>query len=242
MEYTAKNVETPRGLSQEQALEGLQRHEKFVAGSVIASIRQRGDRWNIKVLEPKIAEFPPKDEEKESEEPSVVEPKESESDSEGEDKKDDSPFPTDDSESEDKKEPKGELGEVLELLHQVVDALGIGDPAGDLLGPDGPVDGPPAPPPSENGHGGARPGAGHPPGPPKPKPGGPEGPLGPDPISGFASVQAMAEQIPTFTATAEGRISAKEAKTELEQQYGPHYKVKQVKREGDKTSALLSVR
>ena len=266
MEFVPKNVESPRGLSQEEALRGLQEHPQFKAGSRISSIRPHGDRWFIRVLEPKVADFPPKDddeEEESSDEGPELEVKPGEGDSEGdsEDSSDDSDD-SDDSDSpfppkpegegdEPKVEAKGELGEVLALLHKVVEALGIGGPDG--LGPEGPPGKPPVgPPPGAGappaggppggapGHGGARPGAGRPPAGRALR----DVPPGASPISGFASVEEAAKHIPSFTAASEEgtELSVKEAKADLEKLYGPSYKVKQIQRKGGRLSALLSVR
>lgn len=256
MEYAAKSVTTPRGLSQEQALEELQNHPKFKVGSRIKSIRQTGDRWQIRILEPKTAEFPPpKDDEEESDGPPAPPSDEGPSaddsadDSEGPSASDSPDGPPSDGPKE-KKSEGGEIKEVLGLLHTLLDALGLGAP-----GPEGPDAGPPPPPPGPPGagappeHGGARPGAGRPPGPGAG--GGPavkpvrDVPPGANPIAGFASAQHMASQIPTFQATApdDGSTSIKQAKIELESVYGPYYKVKQLtKDDNGNLRALLSVR
>jgi hypothetical protein len=271
MEYVAKNVESPRGLSQEEALRELQEHPAFKVGSVLTSIRQRGDKWFIRVLEPKVAAgFPFGDDEEsdDDEKPELdAKPEGDSGDSEGDsedsessdDEDSDSPFPpkpegAGDEEGLEPKDEGAQLAELTALVHKIVDALGIGGPDG--LGPEGPpVPGEHGPPPGAGappggppggapGHGGARPGAGRPPGPG----GGGARPLrdvppGASPISGFASVQEMAKQIPSFTASSDAGLTIKEAKADLEDVYGPAYKVKQIKDAGGgKLSALLSVR
>jgi hypothetical protein len=248
----AKSVTTPRGLSQEQALEGIQSHPKFKVGSVIKSIRQKQDRWEVRLLEPKTAApppFPPKDDE-ESDGPSAVEEAPEAPDEDGDSAdEEDSPSDSSDGPPSDKK-PKegGEIKEVLTLLHTLLDALGLG------AGPEGPDAGPPAPPPGPPGaagapeHGGARPGAGRPPG-PGAGGGAPTRPMrdvppGANPIAGFASARDMAAQIPSFTAAADddGKTTVKQAKAELDAIYSPYYKVKQLKQANGKMLALLSVR
>ena len=244
MEFVEKPVTSPSGLSQEEALRGVQEHPKFKAGSRIASIRQRGDQWLIKLLEPKTAEFPPSKDDSSDSEESVesTPPSDEESSSDGPPSPDGPPKPPK-PEGEGGDE-KAEIGEVLSLLHQIVDALGL-SPGPE--GPEGPSAPPPGPPGAEAapGHGGARPGAGRPAGPAaggaKPRPLR-DVPPGTNPISGFASAQEMARQIPTFSAVADDDgTTINSAKAELENIYNP-YKVKQLSRKQGKLVALLSVR
>lgn len=259
MKYVATTIESPRGLSQEQALLALYDHPKFKAGTKIASVRQLGDRWVIKALEPKTAEFPPSEDDDDDESPAPEEAPEESGDESGDDSGDDSedsgdsPFPPKgDSEGGPEGKPEKpsvetQLAEITSILHQVTQALGIGGPdAG--LGPEGPIDGPPGPPPPpEHGHGGARPGAGHPPGPsgPAAKPVH-DIPPGASPIAGFASVREASQHVPSFKVSSENTFeSLSQAATDLTDVYGPHYKVKQARwidHKGGRVSALLSVR
>lgn len=250
MEYITRTVESRAGLSQEEALASLQDHPQFKAGTKIKSIRQHQDHWVAKLLEPKVAEFPPQendddDDDDDSEDGPEVEVKAAPSDSEGdsEDSGDDSgdskpPFAKEGPDVEPELEAKGELGEVLGILHQIVEALGIGKPDG-LPGVDeafGEAPGPAAGGPPHKG-------PGRPPGTGAPKaPGaGPAGrplrdvPPGTNPMSGFAKT------IPSFTATTEESLSVKEAKADLEKTF-EGYRVKQIKRQDGKLHALLSIR
>jgi hypothetical protein len=260
MEFVARSVDSPRGLSQEQALDQLQGHPRFKVGSRIKSIQQKGDRWHIRLLEPKTAEFPPPSDDEDSDGPPAPpsaeekpESPDSDSDSDsGDSDSDDSGPPSDNGgpPKSDKKSEGGEIKEVLTLLHTLLDALGLS--AGPDVGPAGP----PAPPPGPPGagaapeHGGARPGAGRPPSPAGPAAGPPGGarpardiPPGANPIAGFASVQDMARQVPEIkVVAADDGTSIKRAKAEIDSIYAPAYKVKQIQRREGKIVGHLSVR
>jgi hypothetical protein len=242
MEYESKIATSPRGLSQEQALAALQENPKFKAGTRIRSIERVGDRWSIKIDEPKVAAGPPFGDDEDDEggppspDPSIPSPDEKPSaDDEGDGEKK-PPF-----DKKDKGEEKGDLdiAVILPILEAIAEKLGIGKP--DALedplapGPDGPPDGPPGPPAGPPGHKGPPPG--HP-----LKPG--EAPPGSTPIGtpAFASVQEMAGVIPSFTASTKEPITVKQAKHELEEEYGPYYKVKQASRKDGALNVLLAVR
>ncbi len=255
-----KVVRSRPGLSQEQALLSLQNHPEYKVGTQIKSMVRQANRWVATILEPKEAVFPPKapDEEKSDEEESplaeaIEDSADDSDDSDSEDKEKKGPeldLKSDekDDEGEPKAEAKGELGEVLQLLHEIIDGLGISPPGvekGLGAGPEAPVGPKPGPPPP--GGPGAGPGAG---GPPPPGPGGAKGapgkmrplrdvPPGANPISGFSSTQRVA----SFTATADddGTMTIKQAKAELETAYPP-YKVKQLRRSNGQLHALLSIR
>lgn len=174
MEFTSRTLTSEPGLSQEEALTTLQEHPLFKAGTRIASIRRQGNRWVVKLLEPKIAgPFPPSGDEEEESGPPKPEPEEGEEEAEeggppeGDEGEGGPPKPGGDKGGE-----KADIGQLLHLVTQICDALGIApSPEGmggpDALGPgpDGPG-GPPMPP-----HGGP-PGMGGPP-PHGPHPGGP---------------------------------------------------------------------
>lgn len=243
MKYTKRIVKNARkGLSQEEALESLYSHPNFVEGTRVSAIRQSGGVWVATLLEPKQAEFPPSDDESGEDEPKPPKAEESDdSDDEGGDEGPDIPGLDKGPKDDEGKGPKGELGEVLTLLHQIVDALGIGlEPA--LPGAeDGPPPGPDMPP---------APPAAKAPGPPKPakpklRPG--ETPPGVTPINtpAFSNVNDLVGKVASFTAKSEpGEFkNVKEAKTSLDEHFASGgYKVKQIRRNGDCFEALLSVR
>lgn len=222
MEYTSRTVTSAPGLSQEEALTTLQEQPLFKAGTRIASIRRQGNRWIAKLLEPKIAgPFPPSGDEEE-EESGPPKPPESEDPAEAEE---DGPPEGDEGGEEggppkpggDKGGEKADIGQLLHLVTQICDALGIApSPEGmggpDALGPgpDGPG-GPPMPPhggppgmggpPPHGPHGGPPPGGGAaPPRPMKLKPG--EVPMKPGvtPIGSpaFSSVHEATQPAPTM--------------------------------------------
>jgi hypothetical protein len=249
MKYITKSVQSRPGLTQEEALATLQSHPQYKAGTIIKSIRPKQNRWVASLLEPKVAEFPPGDDDDDDDSEEVVEiegPEESDDsdddgDSEGGPPKPKPPFGDKEEGPEgpdELGEDKGELGELLGLLHAIAEKLGIGAPDEGLgLDEELPIDGPPAPP---------HKGPGRPPGPggappgPKPGPGGtsqrPGLPPGANPLAGFASA------IPSFTASSDEPMTVKEAKADLEKVY-PGYKVKQMKRDQQgKLHALMSNR
>lgn len=220
MPAKARNVVSKPGLTQEEALISLQSHPQFVAGTKIASIKRRGETWVAKLIESADDEgspFPPKEDA-----PDKPEAFEDEGPDDGPD------APPKDEEGDDKGE-KHDIEEVLDLLHKVVDALGLDgkDGEGDLDA--GPEDGdlpppPPAPPHHE-----------------KPlKPG--EVPPGGTPL-GAPSFASVAPKVASFTAEKQvpAGTTVKQAKAELEASFVP-YRVKQIKRHGNTFRALLSVR
>lgn len=209
MEYITRNLTSNPGMDQREALTALQTHPSFKPGSVVASIRRRKDQWVAEVLEPKTAEFPPKEDGgDEGGDEVVVEPKKDDgppSDDGGDEGPSDGPPGLDGPPSPDGgdggEKPKGKGGTEEAILHtltQILHALqGGGAPEGmggpDALGPD--LGGPPGPPPPKGGPGGPPPGAGGPPGgpmkgPPPMKPG--MTPPGGTPVGApaFSSVQA----------------------------------------------------
>lgn len=176
MEYKARELTSDPGMDQREALTALQTHPSFKSGSIVASIRRRKNQWVAEVLEPKTAEFPPKEDggdEGGTDDSPASEPKKDEgppSDEGG----DEGP-PSLDGEGppspggDKKPEGKGSTEDaILHTLTQILHALqGGGAPEGmggpDALGPD--LGGPAGPPPP---HGG----------PPAPKGGPPGGPPG----------------------------------------------------------------
>lgn len=168
---TTRSVLSKPGLDHSQALISLQREARANDEEII-SFRRRGSRWAAELQ--KIGEFPPSDDE-EKPEPDAPEPSESDEEPKGESESDDSS--SDDSgESEEggekkppvpgsknqgpegaKGEEKGELRELLSLVHQIADKLGIspGGPENSPL-PGGPEPvGPPPPGPEAEGLGSA---------------------------------------------------------------------------------------
>lgn len=305
MQFTTKTVRcsTP-GLTQEAALDTL--YDRYGSGIRVSSIRQRGDFWVATI---KVAEFPPKEDGGGAPSPE---------DSSGEDSSDGPDDSGSDSESdsgseEGSEKPSGPPGEggkekghggvehqILGLLHEIAQALGVAGPMGhDTMMPgDEPM------PPGHPGPGGPPSPDAQPPGggpaparrPTKLKPGevlptqtpigSPAfssaihtangcptcgGALGPDggcatcgqsyaPGPGGAPAAAGAGGMPaaggmpvvgkvaTFTASQVTNASLKEAKSELEREYGQFgYRVKQIVAgtTGDgqrELRALLSVR
>jgi hypothetical protein len=255
MLYSKRTVRcAARGLSREEAKLSL---EHQFAGSEVLDVKRRGDKWVATLLEPKTAEFPPKDDEDTDAPP---EPK-AESDDEG---PKDSSSESDDSPKSDgppkgdkppgKGGEKAEIGAVLDLLTAIADKLGIAPPgavpgAEDPLSPDGPPPPPPGPP-----------GAGGPPGGPDDGVGGPghqeivhrtklkpgDTPPGVTPIGAPAFASSNLSRMASFDAFDDtpGK-SIKQAKAELEELYGPHgFKVRQIKRVegGRRLAAKLSRR
>lgn len=209
-------------------------------------LQRQGNEWVATLLEPKQAEFPPKDDDDEGP-PQFTEDKAEDSDSDEEPKDDSSDGPPS-HDGEGSKPPKGEKGEkgelgaVLDILTAIADKLGIvpgGDPgipgAEDALAP-------PLPPP--------------PPGPPgasgpnellhrtKLKPG--ETPPGGTPIGAPAFASTDLSRMASFDAYDDtpGK-SVKDAHRELTELYGPHgFAVRQIKRVegGQRLAAKLSRR
>lgn len=211
MEFTTRHLTSDPGMDQREALTALQTHPTYKAGSVVATIRRRGDRWVAEVLEPKTAEFPPsKDEIPDSEGGDEAAPKKDDApsadsgpdeggDSEG------SPAPGDgggnDAKPDDGKGKGSTEDMILHTLTQILHTLqgpGAGAVPGgpDAAGAGAPPGGPPAPkPPAGKG---APPGAGGPPvkGPPPMKPG--MTPPGGTPIGApaFASTRTAEAPVP----------------------------------------------
>lgn len=257
MEYTPRTVTSQAGLSQEEALESLQKHPQFKQGTIIKSIRQRHNKWIAKLEEPKTAEFPPSDDDdddSDSEDTPEVKVEEEDSDdsgdsgdSEGDSSDSKPPFGEDGPKPEKAEGPEGLEGAVAALtalVTQIADKLGVGGPDEGLGAdevPGGPGAAGPPPPPHK--------GPGRPPGPggapPGPKPGGGVGPAarpvrdvppGTNPMAGFAST------IPSFTASTTDDLTIAEAKEDLNKEF-PEYKVRQIKRDASgKLIALLSNR
>lgn len=213
MEYITRNLTSDPGMDQREALLALQEHPSFKPGSRIASFRRRKDQWVAEVLEPKTAEFPPKNDGGDEEGATDSAPKSEgpPSDPDGDGDNDSSPSgdtdndaagapPGDKKPGSDKPEGKGSTEDaILHTLTQILHALqggaapeGVGGP--DALGPA--PGGPPSPPPPKGGP--PVPGKGGPPGaaggskfPPKAlKPG--DTPPGGTPVGApaFSSVQA----------------------------------------------------
>jgi hypothetical protein len=259
MDYIPRTVRSRPNLTQEEALESLQGHPQFKAGTKIKNFTRRGNVWVATIHEPKTAEFPPSEDEESDSKPAVPEDSgDSEPDSDSDDEKDSKPSgekpvpakkkPEGDGESKGEEKSEGKaLSELTELVHAIADALGVeagpdkGIPGGPEESP-APVDGPLGPPPPSSGP----PGGGGKPKPPmpdkKPKIGPGEAPPGVMPIGtpAFASINGRVASFVAETENAEG-LSIKKAKEELERMYSP-YKVKQAKRVGNGIKALLSVR
>lgn len=216
MEYTSRHLTSDPGMDQREALTALQTHPSFKEGSIVASIRNRNGSWVAEVLEPKTAEFPPKDEAPDSEGGDEGAPNDAgppaPPDGGGDEGGEGGPPDGGDKKPEgDKgKEPKGEDA-MLHILTQILHALtggGAPDVAGgpDAIGPGGPPGGPP--PPHGAGPAGPPPPHGGPPGAGGPPPGGP--PKGPPPMKpgmappgttpvgapAFASVRAAGPMMP----------------------------------------------
>lgn len=190
MDYSKRTVTSRPGLSQEEALDSLQDAPFYSTGTKIASFRRRGTTWVADLRIPKEAgPFPPSDDEPSEDKPSDEGPPkppfgDSDSDDSGADEAETDSGPSESdgppSSSDGKKKEKGGDGEMLSLLHQILQGLtdaGIVQPhpadmglAGhDDLGP-GPegLDGPPP----------AGPEGGPGPGRPPKKPGAMDGPGG----------------------------------------------------------------
>src|SRR4051812_6147796 len=138
MEYNSRTVRSRPGLTQEEALASLQSHPLFKAGTKIAGIRRRGDRWVADLLEPKTAEFPPSGGDEGGEDAGPPKPP---SDDEGGDEESGPPSDGGDSGSPDgppgaeggdekKHGEKAEIGQLLTLVQSIADALGVS------IGPD----------------------------------------------------------------------------------------------------------
>lgn len=209
MEYVPKNLESNPGLNQSEALIGLQTHPTWKQGSLVKSLRKRGNVWVAEVLEPKTAEFPPGEDEgggsdtpPKDDKPKDDAPSDDEGSSDGPPGADGPPTPGD-KPGEDKGPEAGKGNTEEQILHVLTQLLHAVQGGGTLNGP-GPDDalgpdplaggGPPPPkgpagPPGPPGAGGP-PGAKAPKGPPAMKPG--MTPPGGTPVGApaFASVTA----------------------------------------------------
>lgn len=174
MHYQKKIVYCKQaGLSMEDARVSLLQSANLSVGTEIGAIYEDKGRWAATVFVPHVASppFPPDNDNEEQD--TLPKPKDdsgespsSDDDSPDEGGDDSAPKPKSDGESKPKSEGKGE-GEVLGLLHQILEAL---------MGPQMP------PGPGAGGPMGAPPGMGgppKPPGPPMPPPGPPGPPGGP---------------------------------------------------------------
>lgn len=256
MKYTRRTVTSRAGMSQEEALTSLQEHPEFARrGMKIAGIKRRGDAWVATLLEPKTAgdnpfggdegSDEPKDEAPKSEAPSSDDSDDDSSsdDSSSEPKSDGPPSP----DGDDKKEKGGGDKEVLDLLHAIADALGVAVPGALPDMPGGGPDemgGPDLPPGPDAGPDAGAGLAAMPPAhrPTKLKPG--ETLPHQTPVGSPAFASTNAGRVASMTVSSSAKFSSlKEAKDSLERVYGPHgYKVKQIRQDGDKIRALLSVR
>ena len=254
MKYTRRTVKSRPGMTQEQALESLQDHPMFKAGSKIASLRKRGKVWVADILEPKTAEFPPSEDE-DTDAPSASETE----DTEDEDSSDEDEAPATDEEESGEENPKEELGEIddltdgaeskddkiMMLLEQILDAVAPhpaleekhhGDDAPLDLPMDGPLDGPPM----DDGPKGPDAPMPKTPAGAKLKPGETRNTPGATPIGApaFSSVKSA-----TFVASRPANVTIKQAKAELDAEFGPQgYEVKKIKREGNVLKALVTKR
>lgn len=260
MKSTSKTVVCKQpGLSQEEALNGL--YEAY--GDVrVASIKRRGEAW-VATIQQKLAEFPPSDSgDEESDGPPKKSPPEGGGDSEEsgppsfEEESDGAPDGLDGPPGlggdEGGESEGGELHQILHMLHQVVEALGLGGghdklAPGDEPGMGGPppgpmgMDGPP-----DDGMGGPPGLGGGPAAPKKPtklRPGEvlpTQTPIG---SPAFSNVKVATITIESAQVNPQA-MSPSQAATDITNQYGPQgYKIKQLAY--DRTSgtyrALLSI-
>lgn len=265
MEFTTRTVRSATGLTQEEALTSLQSHPNYRAGSKVASIRRRGDRWVADILEPKTAgPFPPSgggDEESgppSDEAPSDDAPEKDEGgdeESSPDEGGGDDPLGLggDEGGDEEGAKPDAET-QILHTLQQILHALQGGPPTGGMGGPDelGPgAAGPGGPPPHA--------GPGRPPGPPgagagagpAPHAGRPmrpgEAPPGSTPVGApaFASLQAKVAAVAgkkrSFKITAPPHMSnISQVVSAVNAAANPHgYKVEQVRRIDGQLAALV---
>lgn len=178
MEYTSRQLTSDPGMDQREALTALQTHPSYKVGSIVETIRRRGDQWVATVLEPKTAEFPPKsdggDEGGGDDSPAPEPKKDDAPPSGGEDGGEgpeglDGPPSPDDGGGDKGPEGKGKTEDmILHTLTQILHALqgpGAGAVPGgpDEMGPGAPGGGPP-PHPAGPPKGGPPAGAGGPPG------------------------------------------------------------------------------
>jgi hypothetical protein len=159
-----RTVKSKPGLSHREALLSLQRHARTTNEEITSFVHQ-GGRWVAQLQ--RIAEFPPpKDEGSDEPKEPKGPPADDESDDEapegppipGDDEGGESPVPSakDQGPEGEKGEEKGELRNLLSLVHQIADKLGI-VPEGHqdkMMGDDGPAGPPPmapaGPPPGDD--------------------------------------------------------------------------------------------
>lgn len=258
--YTRRTVTSRAGLSQEEALLSLQEHPDFAKrGARIGSIRRRGDQWVATILEPKVAEFPPGGGDDEGPDEGS-EPKEPKADSApaGDGDSDDG-GPDGGSDGPPGAEGKGgsekaEVGQLLHLVQQIADALGVVAPDAMAAGPAGPdamgpgPSGPPAPSP----HGGPAPGAGMEPGGhgggfgggqphgTKLKPGEVPNKPGVVPVGSPAFAKVQARQVTASTHDPHSQLKIAGVVADLKRQF-PQHTVRQVTRHGEYVRAFLTL-
>lgn len=140
MEYKSKTVRCNEpGLTQEQALASLYSH--YGEDIRVASVKRRADAWVV-TIQQKVAEFPPPkgdDEGGESEAPEPKSPPSDEGPADDAGSPDgppsfDGPPSGDDDGGPEKKDPQAEI---LHLLTEIADKLGIGGGLHDKLPPEG---------------------------------------------------------------------------------------------------------
>ena len=238
MDRFARTIESRPGLTQEEALKSLQSHPEFKLGTIIESIKPRGNFWVAKLSEPKVAaEFPFGDDDSDDDSDDSSDEAPSSDSEDSDDSSDEAPKPpkSNDSGDSDKGE-KSEIKELLDIVQAIADKLGIAPdlpnleedaPIGDV--PPGPPEGPP---PAPKGPGA---GAGH------PAPARPQKDIPPKaaPLTGFAS-EAKAGNLPSFEVETKADISIKEAKLDLNNEF-PQYKVKQIRHDKDSNRYLAKL-
>ena len=239
MKFNRRTVTSRSGMSQEEALLGLQSHPKFKEGSVVAGIRRRGERWVISLFEPK-----PEGEGESEEKDFDMDMDMPKSHEEHEDKPKGLDLGSDGPDDEDKEKSdtdslKTEIKDLKEMMHKIVDALGISEPV-EHKAPGMVEDKMPTPPTSPM---------------QAPKPGNNKkevvlnksmrpGEAPPGTVNVGSPAFASTNRIASFTASSPDTFGTiKEAKDSLEREFGPHgYSVKQIRREDGQINALLAVR
>lgn len=259
MVYRKRRVRTSAvGMTREAAKLSLSENPKFVEGTEILSLTREGDMWVASLLEPvdpKTAGFPFDDNDESSKSESDT-PKDEGSDASSDDSgsKPDSDDSSSDKDSDSDgpkgdEKPKGEKAEVAELLqlvHQIVEHLGIGADPVVPGAEDVPLPGLDGPPPPD--------GPGHSDDPRAPgneniqvhrtkmKPG--ETPPGTTPIGAPAFSSVHTAGMRSFDAIDDtpGK-TIKQAKAELDAEFGPQgFKVVQALRQPDGRVAAKLVR
>ncbi|WP_028058436.1 hypothetical protein [Candidatus Solirubrobacter pratensis] len=247
MEYTSKTVVCRKpGISQEEALAGL--YDAY--GDVrVASIKRKGDAW-VAQIQRRVAEFPPpKEEAPDAPEDAGDGPGGPPSGPEGDAPSDDAPegdptdgppsLPGDDKGGDDKGKGDAAEHQILHLLHEIAQALGVGGGM-DMLAPgDEPA---PAPPPGPD----MGAGADAPPlkKPTKLKPGEvlpTQTPIG---APAFSSVQKTATITVESARLNPQYMSPSQAEADLNRQFASHgYTVKQLRFDNQSSTykALLSL-